>query len=146
MTTQKNSECIFCAIANGAAPAHIVLAAPTHIAFLDRRPLFHGHTLLMPRDHVPTLSQLPDGLVTPLFLAARALAKAVQAAMEAEGTFFAVNNTVSQSVPHLHIHIVPRSRGDGLRGFFWPRKTYRGEEHAAQVAQAIREALGSAAA
>lgn len=111
------------------------------MAFLDRRPLFPGHTLLVPRSHIATLADLPAELVAPLFLQAQRLASAVERAVGAEGTFVAINNRVSQSVPHLHVHIVPRRRGDGLKGFFWPRHGYRDAGHAAEVRDALRDAL-----
>jgi histidine triad (HIT) family protein len=115
-----------------------VLEDERSLAFLDRRPLFPGHCLLVPRAHVETLGELPDELVAPLFTAARLLARAVQAALVAEGTFVAINNVVSQSVPHLHVHVVPRSKGDGLKGFFWPRIGYRDVGHEREVQQALR--------
>jgi len=112
-----------------------------HIAFLDARPLFHGHTLLIPREHHETLAELPDEAQGVLFVLVRRLSVAVRDAMGAEGSFVAMNNRVSQSVPHLHVHVDPRVRGDGLRGFFWPRHKYRGEQ-AAEAAEAIRAGLG----
>ena len=121
-------DCIFCAIASGEAEAEIVHADDDSVAFLDFRPLFHGHTLLIPRAHHETLADLPEELVGCLFLRARRLSVAVRDAVGAEGSFVAVNNRVSQSVPHLHVHIVPRVKGDGLRGFFWPRHKYSGAE------------------
>jgi histidine triad (HIT) family protein len=111
------------------------------VAFLDHRPLFHGHTLVVPRDHVGTLLDLPARLVEPFFTEVQWLAAAVTAAMDAEGTFVAMNNVVSQSVPHLHAHVVPRRRKDGLRGFFWPRHKYAGDDEMAEVAERIRRAL-----
>ncbi len=111
------------------------------MAFLDTRPLFPGHVLLVPREHVETFAELPSELVSPLFETAQRIARAVETAMSAEGSFVAINNRVSQSVPHLHVHIVPRRKGDGLRGFFWPRSKYSNEEEAAQTAEAIRKAL-----
>ena len=111
------------------------------MAFLDARPLFAGHVLLAPREHIETFAELPPPLVAPLFEAAQRLSRAVEIAMNAEGTFVAMNNRVSQSVPHLHIHIVPRRKGDGLKGFFWPRSKYASDEQAAQTAEAIRKAL-----
>ena len=111
------------------------------IAFLDHRPLFVGHTLLIPREHYETLTDLPTELVEPLFSNARALAGAIQEAMNAEGTFVAMNNKVSQSVPHLHVHVVPRRRKDGLRGFFWPRRKYKGQDEMNDAAAAIVGAL-----
>jgi len=111
------------------------------LAFLDHRPLFPGHSLLIPRQHFETLSDLPEAEVEPLFSAARLLARAVEEAVGAEGSFVAINNRVSQSVPHLHVHVVPRRRGDGLRGFFWPRSKYRDESEAANTRDAIRAAV-----
>jgi len=133
-------SCPFCAVAAGESPAHVVLDEPGAVAFLDRRPLFPGHCLLVPRDHVETLTDLDPGAVGPLFTAAQRLARAVEGALEAHGTFVAMNNRVSQSVAHLHVHVVPRRRRDGLRGFFWPRQRYAGDE-AAAVATAIRARL-----
>ncbi len=135
------SECKFCRIASGELPAFRVFEDDCCIAFLDNRPLFSGHCLLIPKLHVETLSDLPDRLVQPLFSDARLLARAVETAMEAEGSFVAINNKVSQSVPHLHVHIVPRRRKDGLKGFFWPRNPYRDEEQAVQAAARVRAAL-----
>lgn len=111
------------------------------MAFLDHRPLFPGHTLLVPREHSETLGDLPPAQVGPLFKNAQLLSRVVQAAMEAEGTFVAMNNRVSQSVPHLHVHVVPRRRGDGLKGFFWPRTKYKGQEELELVQQKIAAAL-----
>ena len=111
------------------------------VAFLDNRPLFPGHVLLVPRAHVETLADLPDELVQPLFRSARLLARAVQDAFDAEGSFVAINNRVSQSVPHLHVHVVPRSKGDGLRGFFWPRTRYPNDAAMAAAAALVRGAL-----
>jgi histidine triad (HIT) family protein len=118
-----------------------VLEDDAALAFLDHRPLFHGHVLLIPRAHHETLADLPSGVVGPLFTRAQRLARAVESAMEAEGTFVAINNRVSQAVPHLHVHVVPRRKGDGLRGFFWPRTKYENEEAMAEVAAKIRSAL-----
>ena len=112
------------------------------VAFLDHRPVFHGHTLVAPRQHLETLSDLPPDLVGPFFAAVQAVARAVERGLAADGTFVAVNNKVSQSVPHLHAHVVPRRRKDGLRGFFWPRQKYRDDAHMADVAGSIRAALG----
>jgi histidine triad (HIT) family protein len=137
------SACVFCSIVQAEVPAHVVLDDPIAVAFLDTRPLFPGHVLLVPRDHHETLTDLPTELVGPLFERAQRLARAVQSAMGAAGTFVAMNNTISQSVPHLHVHVVPRNRRDGLRGFFWPRTTYRDDAHAVDVLEAIRAALAS---
>jgi len=137
----SRAACAFCAIIAGRADANVVLDEGPTVAFLDRRPLFPGHTLLVPRSHIATLADLPAELVAPLFLQAQRLASAVERAVGAEGTFVAINNRVSQSVPHLHVHIVPRRRGDGLKGFFWPRHGYRDAGHAAEVRDALRDAL-----
>ena len=137
------TDCVFCTIVHGEAPAYLVLDDPIAVAFLDTRPLVPGHVLLVPRGHHATLTDLPTELVGPLFERAQRLAGAVRKAMGAAGTFVAVNNTISQSVPHLHVHVVPRNKRDGLRGFFWPRTTYRDDAHAAEVAAAIRTALDS---
>lgn len=131
-------NCVFCEIVQGRTAAAVVFEDPAAVAFLDTRPLFRGHLLLVPRDHVETLGELPPQAVAPLFQAAQALSAAVQTAMQAEGTFVAINNRVSQSVPHLHIHIVPRRKGDGLKGFFWPRTKYRDEAEILETASAIR--------
>ena len=134
------SDCVFCAIVAGDTPAHVVATDDMTVAFLDTRPVFPGHVLLVPREHHETLTDLPPALVAPLFEAARRLARAVEAGMDAHGTFVATNNRVSQSVPHLHVHIVPRRRKDGLRGFFWPRQRYGSEEEITEVAARIRAA------
>jgi histidine triad (HIT) family protein len=134
-------ECEFCRIARGAEPAHVVLQDDRFCAFLDHRPLFPGHTLLIPRQHHATLVDLPPGLVGPLFERARLLAAAVERAFGAHGTFVAVNNRVSQSVPHLHVHVVPRRVKDGLRGFFWPRQRYRDEDEAIAARDALIAAI-----
>lgn len=117
-------SCLFCGIVNGEVTASIVFEDEISIAFLDHRPLFPGHCLLVPREHLETLTELPTELVGPFFQNAQLLARAVQSALEAEGSFVAMNNRVSQSVPHLHVHVVPRRRKDGLKGFFWPRNKY----------------------
>ena len=134
-------DCVFCAIARGELDAHVVFEDDVSLAFLDNRPLFAGHTLLIPRDHHETLSDLPSELVEPLFANAQLLSRAIPEAMGAQGSFVANNNVVSQSVPHLHVHVVPRVKKDGLRGFFWPRTKYESDEHAAQTAAKLREAV-----
>jgi histidine triad (HIT) family protein len=121
--------------------SQIVLEDRRSLAFLDNRPLFPGHSLLVPRDHHDTLLDLPGDLLTELFINAQLLAGAMESALEAEGSFVAINNRVSQSVPHLHVHVVPRRRKDGLRGFFWPRHRYRDEQHALETASALRAAV-----
>ncbi len=138
---EKSQPCPFCRIVAGREPAYLVYEDEAHLAFLDTRPLFFGHCLLIPKEHHPTLTDLPEEAVGPLFRLAKVLARAVQEAMGAEGTFVAINNRVSQSVPHLHVHIVPRRRGDGLRGFFWPRQNYRDEDHLIATREAIRAAV-----
>jgi histidine triad (HIT) family protein len=133
--------CKFCKIIAGEIPAHLVLDTDEVVAFLDHRPLFPGHTLVLPRDHVETLADLEEKQVGPFFREVQRVEAAVRTAMEAQGSFVAENNVVSQSVPHLHVHVVPRRRKDGLRGFFWPRTKYAGAAQAAAVAAGIRERL-----
>ncbi|EME17511.1 HIT family protein [Rhodococcus triatomae] len=135
--------CVFCDVISGAAPAHRVWEDDATVAFLDRRPVFHGHVLLVPRLHVETLPELPQDHLTPLFGVAQRISTAVVEALGAQGSFVAMNNVVSQSVPHLHVHVVPRTKGDGLRGFFWPRTAYANDAEAAEVARRISRALGS---
>ena len=135
------ASCVFCSIVAGGAPAHRVLDEAECIAFLDARPLFPGHTLLVPRAHIETLSDMPPELVGPLFAAARRLAVAMEQGLKAQGSFVAVNNRVSQSVPHLHIHVVPRRKGDGLKGFFWPRRKYRDTAEMETTRLTLREAI-----
>ena len=119
---------MFCAIVAGEQPAEVVLEEPELLAFLDRRPVFRGHVLLVPRRHVETLPDLPASLRDPFLAAAQRISRAVVEGLGAQGSFVAMNNTVSQSVPHLHLHVVPRTKGDGLRGFFWPRQRYAAGE------------------
>ena len=133
--------CVFCSIVSGETSAHVVLDDEVVLAFLDVRPLFPGHVLVVPRAHVETLTDLPAAAVGPYFERVQLVAAAVRAAMGAQGSFVALNNIVSQSVPHLHTHVVPRTKGDGLKGFFWPRTTYDDDAHAAQVAAAIAAAI-----
>ena len=137
------SVCLFCAIARGDRPAEIVLADEVAVAFLDGRPVFKGRVLVIPRDHYETLADLPAGLVGPLFTRVQRVSAALPAALGAQGSFVALNNVVSQSVPHLHVHVVPRTRGDGLRGFFWPRQKYADDAEATEVARRIRDALAA---
>jgi len=136
-------NCRFCQIVAGEESAHLVFEDEQTLAFLDNRPLFPGHSLLVPRDHYETLSDLPPELVQPLFANARLLSAAVPRAMEKPGSFVALNNVVSQSVPHLHIHVVPRRPKDGLRGFFWPRTKYESEEEMRAVAERVRTAAAT---
>jgi histidine triad (HIT) family protein len=137
----NSDACSFCRIATGITKATTVLDDAHCLAFLDHRPLFPGHCLLIPKAHVLTLADLPDDLTEPLFADARILARAVVLGLRADGSFVAINNGVSQSVPHLHVHVVPRRHGDGLRGFFWPRQHYAYEEEAEETATAIRDAI-----
>ena len=131
---------MFCAIVAGAEPAHIVAETPQTLAFLDIRPLFPGHTLLVPKEHHETLVDLPGPLIEPYFAEAQRLAGAMESALGSVGSFLGINNRVSQSVAHLHTHVVPRNRKDGLRGFFWPRSKY-GAGEAEAVAEKLRAAL-----
>ena len=136
-----DDNCLFCRIVSGELPATIVYEDDNAVAFLDHRPLFPGHTLLVPREHVETLGELPTKILAPYFEAAQLLSRVVESAMEAEGTFVAMNNRVSQSVPHLHVHIVPRRKKDGLKGFFWPRTKYKSDEEMEEVKKKITVAL-----
>ncbi|MDQ6675824.1 MAG: HIT family protein [Acidobacteriota bacterium] len=136
-----SDSCIFCRIAAREIPAAIVYEDEHSLAFLDIDPLFPGHTLLIPKQHSETILELPPDNVGPLFRNAQLLTRAVEGALEAEGSFVGINNRISQSVPHLHIHVVPRRKKDGLRGFFWPRRKYNGDEHLAETAEAIRRKL-----
>jgi histidine triad (HIT) family protein len=136
-------SCIFCQITNGELAAPVVFQDDVSTAFLDHRPLFPGHTLLVPNQHFETLTDLPAELVEPFFNNAQLLTRAVELAMTAEGSFVAMNNRVSQSVPHLHVHIVPRKKKDGLKGFFWPRSKYQGDVHVADVQQSIQAAVAA---
>lgn len=142
--TRTGAACVFCPIIAGSDPAHLVFSDDVAVAFLDRIPLFAGHTLVVPRTHVETLADLPPSLVGPFFLRVQLMATVVEEAMGATGTFVAINNRVSQSVPHLHAHVVPRRPKDGLRGFFWPRTRYASDEEAAGVAQRLAAAWADA--
>lgn len=139
------AECVFCRIVAGALPAHVVSSTEQTLAFLDARPLFPGHVLVVPRVHHETLPDLPAELLAPLFAEVQRIARALPAALGAQGTFVASNNKVSQSVPHLHVHVVPRTKGDGLKGFFWPRHAYESDDAMAQIAQRIAEAIETTA-
>jgi histidine triad (HIT) family protein len=133
--------CIFCQIANEKTDAKIIFQDNETLAFLDHRPLFPGHVLLIPREHLETLADVPAGLLSRLTSEARLLALAMEQALGAEGSFVAINNRVSQSVPHLHIHVVPRKKGDGLKGFFWPRQKYRDDQHMEEVRAKLAESF-----
>ena len=135
-----DADCLFCGIIAGTTPATIVLETDDVVGFLDVRPVFKGHTLLVPREHLVTLSDLPESLMVPLLGTAQRVADAITSGLGAQGTFVAMNNVVSQSVAHLHVHVVPRTKGDGLRGFFWPRTRY-GDGELAAYATLIRDAL-----
>jgi len=138
------TDCRFCDIVAGTLPAHVVFADDTTVAFLDARPVFKGHTLVVPRAHYVTLADLPADLVGPLFTRVQRVSAAMPAAFGAQGSFVAENNVVSQSVAHLHVHIVPRTKGDGLRGFFWPRTRYADEAEAEDYARRLRKVLNTA--
>lgn len=137
----RSSECVFCSIISGKETAAVVYEDHLVFAFLDKRPLFPGHTLLLPRSHIAEMGDLSPHETGHLFNAARLLTIAVKRASGAQGTFVAVNNKVSQSVPHLHVHIVPRNKGDGLRGFFWPRKKYQSFQEINEIAARISEEM-----
>ena len=133
--------CLFCSIAAGETEAEIVFEDEISTGFLDHRPVFKGHTLLVPKRHFETLGDLPEDLVAPLFSNVRVLSRVVPAALGGDGSFVAINNVVSQSVPHLHVHVVPRKKKDGLRGFFWPRQKYADAAEQKRYADAIRNEL-----
>ena len=133
---------MFCGIVAGSVPSFRVVDSPDGVGFLDTRPVFKGHVLIVPRQHVVTLPELPAEQLPGYFGLVQRVAAAVPAALGAQGTFVANNNIVSQSVAHLHFHVVPRTKGDGLRGFFWPRHRYDSDEEAAGIAAAIAAALG----
>ena len=141
MTPESIPSCAFCKIVAGEVSARLVFEDQVSLAFLDHRPVFPGHCLLIPKEHYETLSDLPEHLIEPYFKNVQRLSRAVESALEADGTFVAMNNRVSQSVPHLHTHVVPRRRKDGLKGFFWPRHPYQSEEEAGSVQEAIRRAV-----
>jgi histidine triad (HIT) family protein len=134
-------DCLFCRIVAGEHDAAVVLDEAEALAFLDHRPLFPGHSLLVPREHYETLADLPAARLPAYFETVQRLSRAIVEAMGAQGSFVAINNVVSQSVPHLHTHVVPRRRKDGLRGFFWPRTKYEDDAHLERTRDAIREAL-----
>ena len=136
------ASCVFCDIVAGSVPAFKVIDSPDGVGFLDTRPVFKGHVLIVPRDHVVTLPELPASDLPGFFGLVQRVAAAVPAALGAQGTFVANNNVVSQSVAHLHFHVVPRTKGDGLRGFFWPRHKYESDDEAASFASRIAKELG----
>jgi histidine triad (HIT) family protein len=138
----RDPACLFCSIAAGEVDAELVIEGADVVAFLDARPVFKGHVLLVPREHVVTLPDLPAGLRDGFLAAAQELSSAMVDGLGSQGSFVAMNNVVSQSVPHLHLHVVPRTKGDGLRGFFWPRTKYADDAERAAYADRIRSALG----
>ncbi len=137
------NDCTFCQIIKGQISAFSVFENDDSIAFLDKRPLFPGHILLIPKTHISILAEMPDEKIGHFFKTVRDLSIAVEKAMKAQGSFVALNNRVSQSVPHLHVHIVPRNRRDGLRGFFWPRKKYKDEAEMIEITDRIKRAIKS---
>jgi histidine triad (HIT) family protein len=139
-----SEACLFCAIARGEKEAARVLEDADVVAFLDHRPLFPGHVLVVPREHVGTLMDLPVDRMPALFGAAQRIARALEAGLGCQGSFVALNNRVSQSVPHLHVHVIPRTKGDGLKGFFWPRHAYRDAAHLEETRRKIADALARA--
>jgi histidine triad (HIT) family protein len=139
LVLQEN--CTFCNIVRGTTPSSKVFEDDISLAFLDHRPLFPGHTLFIVKSHIETLFDLPDSLIGPVFTNVRLLSQAVMQGMQAEGTFVAINNRVSQSVPHFHVHIVPRRKRDGLKGFFWPRRAYKDEEEIKDTLRALHSAI-----
>jgi len=143
MPASNSATCLFCKLAAGEVAARLVFEDEISLAFLDHRPVFPGHCLMIPRVHYETLTDLPEDLIGPFFKRAQLLARAIESAMEAHGTFVAMNNRVSQSVPHLHVHIMPRRRKDGLKGFFWPRYPYPADEAAEAVQLSIRRAVAA---
>src|SRR6266446_10464351 len=141
MPSPLYKDCLFCKIARGEVAARIVFEDDDNLAFLDHRPVFPGHSLLIPKQHFETFGDLPAPLIESFFRSAQLLARAIESAMNAHGTFVAINNRVSQSVPHLHTHVVPRRRKDGLKGFFWPRQPYKSETEVEAVQEKIRKAV-----
>jgi histidine triad (HIT) family protein len=139
------TDCVFCKIAAGQIDSYVVFEDERTIVFLDNGPLFPGHCLVTPKVHYDTLMDVPSGKLEPLFATVQIIARAVEKGVAAEGSFIAVNNRVSQSVPHLHVHVVPRTKGDGLKGFFWPRRPYKNKEEMAETRDRLRAAIASLA-
>ena len=137
----SDDTCLFCRIVSGSTDTAVVYEDEDSFAFLDHRPLFPGHCLVVPRKHCETLADLPSSVVGQFFKRVQLLSRAVESAMGAEGTFVAINNRVSQSVPHLHVHVVPRKKGDGLKGFFWPRTKYKSQTEMVEAGQRIAKSL-----
>jgi histidine triad (HIT) family protein len=136
-----SDQCLFCRMILGEVATPVVYRSDTAFAFLDHRPLFPGHCLVLPGLHVETLTDLPSDLLGPFFAEVQLLTRAVEGATDAQGSFVAINNRVSQSVPHLHVHVVPRNRGDGLKGFFWPRTTYESDEEMEKMRTSVAAAV-----
>ena len=141
---EPSPNCLFCEIVSRAEPAHVVAETDAALVFLDQRPVFKGHCLIVPKAHVETLVDLPRDALDPLMGVARGIAQAVVVGLGADGTFVAMNNKVSQSVPHLHVHVIPRRKKDGLKGFFWPRVKYASEDEMAEFAARIAAAFDPA--
>ncbi|MGC8716956.1 MAG: HIT family protein [bacterium] len=136
-----STDCVFCRIIRGEEKAYIVFEDDSSITFLDIRPLFPGHCLVVPKQHYETLADLPDDSIEKIFKNAKLVSQAVEIALKADGSFIGINNKVSQSVPHLHIHIIPRKRGDGLKGFFWPRTRYKDEKELLEIQSMIKASI-----
>jgi histidine triad (HIT) family protein len=136
-------DCVFCRIAAGEIKTDILAEDADTLTFLDQSPMFPGHILIVPRQHVDTLLDLPDDLLAPFFAQVKRAAKAVELALEAHGSFVAINNRISQSVPHLHAHVIPRRKGDGMKGFFWPRRDYTDDSHRSEIVAKLRAAFRS---
>lgn len=145
MPAKTPAACVFCQIVAGALPADVIFADERVVAFLDARPVFKGHTLVVPRPHVATFAALSPEALAALFTAAQRLSRAVETGLEADGTFVAMNDKVSQSVPHVHVHVIPRRRKDGLRGFFWPRVRYQDAAEQSDYAARVRDKLAGSA-
>jgi len=143
MSVSPDKGCLFCRVVGGDVAAARVYEGPEAVAFLDHRPVFKGHVLVVPRSHVGTLPELPAAALGPLFRVVQRIADAVEKGLGAHGTFVALNNRISQSVPHLHVHVVPRHQKDGLRGFFWPRVKYASDDERDEIAARLRTALAS---
>jgi len=141
MLSDQSDNCTFCRVVRGETLSHVIYEDDVAFCFLDHRPLFPGHCLLVTKEHIETLADLPASLIKPFFANAQLLARAVERGLLVEGSFVAINNRVSQSVPHLHVHIVPRRKKDGLKGFFWPRQSYRDQEHLTRVQESLRTAI-----
>ncbi len=135
-----NPDCVFCRIAAGAIATDIIAEDESTLTFLDQSPVFPGHLLIVPRQHFDTLLDLPDDLLAPFFSQVRRAARAVEIGLESHGSFVAINNKISQTVPHLHAHVIPRRKRDGLKGFFWPRRPYTDETHRQQIVAQLRAA------